>query len=163
LKERYRLLGQELTRIRIVMGYGSVHRFAARGGPLSEGMIGRLERGDHTKYERATLFAAEIQWRLEQGSITDFIDSRTDKLRRIDDPLRGLTDAEMADLRRKAAALEDVDMDGFLHAVKVFMRNGPALAELEAAQKRAARSLDVSDLRDVADTAGEVLSRLAAG
>jgi transcriptional regulator with XRE-family HTH domain len=139
LRERYLLLGRELTRLRHTMGL-SREELAARG-PLKVQMVGHFERGRRINYEDGTLAAAEATWNLPVGAIRQFLDGAISHLERIDDPLRGMSDEEIARLRDMARLMDQLDMPQVLAAAKTIVDGEMVQARLRVALARAERDM----------------------
>jgi hypothetical protein len=114
------LLGPALTRRRIELKFPHRAGFArGRPGHLSLAMVGHLERGDRPGYDVETIVAAEIMYRLREGTIWNFLATGgTQALEPADDPLRPLAElretlnqVDPDELDARAAALEDQSIE----------------------------------------------------
>jgi hypothetical protein len=170
LRDRYRQLGRQLDRLLNTMGLS--RKELADQGPLPYQHIGHLLRGQKTNYEDATLGKAETAWHLPVGAIRRFLAGEIDHLERVDDPLQGLSDAELARLREMRRLVDEVDLPRVLAAAQVVLNGELAQARLLAAVARAQQDIKAIDdaklppglgdaARTIVDVAQTLLDRAA--
>lgn len=93
-------LGRALQLRRMQLGYSQRRRFArARGAPVSEKTIARIERGERTEYEDGTIADIEDLYSLAPGSIKAHLGGGQFILERDPGTVTGLTADEARTVR----------------------------------------------------------------